>query len=125
MESNPYRKAIEVLAERGHAKHELEEDDGTVCALGALSCALTGSARGAVYTELASSSQPGPHHGYVVPLADVILEQFPDRVLEGLASHRPTFQPAVVANFNDHPLTTVDEVVLVLEKAAVRQDELV
>lgn len=47
-------------------------------------------------------------------LGEIVLEQFPDRV----------FYENFVG-FNDHSATTEDEVVMVLEKAAVKFDEMV
>lgn len=52
-------------------------------------------------------------------LASVIGEHYPDRVNEQL------FPDSVVWLFNDHADTTVDEVRMVLEKAAIRYDEAV
>lgn len=122
---NPYRKAIEVLAERGHTKHATSDENG-VCALGALSCALTGSAEEARFGSKSWSNGYAPafEHDFAVPLAKTVLEQFPDRVNEVVDTGRPNYEPAIIANFNDHPSTTVDDVVLVLEKTAIRQDEL-
>jgi len=52
-------------------------------------------------------------------LNDVVIEQFPDRTYDlGIRSYHS------VVKFNDHPDTTEDDVVAVLEKAAVKYDEL-
>lgn len=91
---NPHRKAIEVLAERGWTKGTLEDANG-VCIIGACLHAYR-------FFELS-------------PIRDVVEEQYPERV------KRPGFSP--VAAFNDHPDTTLEDVILVLEKAAARFDE--
>ncbi len=58
------------------------------------------------------------------PLFDVMdkiaVEQYPDRVTEPGDSHTGI---RLFAQFNDHPETTKDEVVAVMEKAAVAWEE--
>ena len=36
------RKAADIMKKRGHAKHELQDDKGRVCLLGALAAAVSG-----------------------------------------------------------------------------------
>lgn len=56
----------------------------------------------------------------VTTVAEVIKEQFPDRLRESTPIHQI---PCFVPSFNDHEDTTLSDVVLVLEKAAVKLDE--
>lgn len=52
-------------------------------------------------------------------VAAVIREQYPERTMDRL------FHEQVLFRFNDHPDTTVEDVILVLTKASVRRDEVV
>lgn len=49
---------------------------------------------------------------------EVAIEQYPDRI-----PFRNEEADRAFAQFNDHPATTEDEVIAVMEKAAVRWDE--
>lgn len=53
-------------------------------------------------------------------MTEVANEQYPERTRDpyGVTSGDPSF-----ASFNDHPSTTEDDVIAVMEKAAVRWDE--
>jgi hypothetical protein len=51
-------------------------------------------------------------------VSDIIKEQFPERV--GTSHMLPSY---VIPAFNDHEYTTHDDVILVLEKAAIQCDE--
>lgn len=51
-------------------------------------------------------------------MTEVVREQYPERLDGPEISSIPPF-----AKFNDHPHTTEDDVVAVMEKAAVRLDE--
>jgi hypothetical protein len=99
------RQAVEVLRARGHCKNVLRDEEGRVCLVGAL-CAVTGY-RHATWMDF------GP------AVRAVVREQFPDRVSP--ESHPDLFWEAV--QFNNHPDTTADEVIAVLEKAAARLEE--
>jgi hypothetical protein len=112
------RKAIEVLAERGWNQGGLVGAGGRVCALGALSIACYGNPH--LDTEgMTHSARTSAHQAMGeawLQAADVVKEQFPERVV-GVGTDLP------LARFNDHPDTTLDDVILVLEKAAVRAEE--
>jgi hypothetical protein len=51
-------------------------------------------------------------------LAEVIQEQYPDRALINVPAGF-----GVVVDFNDHPDTTLDDILLVLDKAARKAEE--
>lgn len=103
--------AIDILRRGGWTKNTFTDEGGRHCLQGALH-----EAHGLrpfderhvglpVSEELASD---------VRLVNEVIHAQFPERA-GGVG----------VSRFNDHPSTTVDDVVRVMEKAAVRRDELV
>jgi hypothetical protein len=52
-------------------------------------------------------------------VAEIIKEQFPDRLR---SSHR-LYPSSIIPTFNDHPNTTLEDVQLVLRKAAIQCDE--
>lgn len=97
---NPEREAIAVLAERGWCKRAFEDDAGRVCLGGAVNHTESVNVVGVI--------------DWVNNLRSVIAEQFSDRTLTG-----------GLFAFNDHSDTTIDDVILVLEKAAIRRDEAV
>jgi hypothetical protein len=101
------RAAAEIIRVRGHCKGRLEDDEGRVCLAGALLVARHESAK--------MTNQPWPvEFGDVDPvLTAVTREQFPDRSL-GIGAY---------VTFNNHPDTTPEEVIGVLEKAAARLEE--
>ncbi|MDP9387867.1 MAG: hypothetical protein M3Q48_08040 [Actinomycetota bacterium] len=107
---NKIRQAIDVLAARGWTKGVFTDLSGRHCLQGALYeahgvCPLRrGSVVGPLPSELAAD---------VRLVNEVVEANYPER-----------FGGVGVSRFNDHPETTVDDVVLVLEKAAVRRDEL-
>lgn len=106
---NRIREAIEVLARSGWAKNAFRDEAGRHCLQGAL-------------YEAHGLEAPGAEHAHrpvnaafstdIRLLNRVIEEQYPDRV--GAVG---------VSRFNDHPDTTLDDVVTVLEKAALLRDE--
>jgi hypothetical protein len=55
-------------------------------------------------------------------IAEVVAEQYPERV--GRTPWGPVKGVAGVMQFNDHPDTTEDDVIAVLEKASNRYDEI-
>lgn len=113
---NIIRQAMKVLATRGLAKWTaLDETTGQVCAGGALSIALTG--------------QPWEAWGgrsdfdkSMELIGEVACEQFPDRMDLKTWNSRMRTQAQVI---NNHPETTLEDMLLVLDKASVRYDEFV
>ena len=101
--TNHIRSAIAVLARTGWTKHAFTDDNGQHCLQGALYDAY-GLCPSRVTGELAAD---------VRLLNQTIEEQYPER-----------FGAVGISRFNDHPETTLEDVIRVLEKAAVRKDEL-
>ncbi len=107
--TNTIREAIRVLSRTGWTKDAFTDDSGRHCLQGALYeayglCALDSRGVGVrLSRELAED---------VRLVNDVIEAQFPER-----------FGGIGVSRFNDHPDTTIEDVVRVMEKAAVRKDE--
>ncbi len=97
------------MSRSGWTKNAFTDESGRHCLQGALYeahgiCAVDGGQVGRpVDGELA---------GDVGLVNEVIREQFPER-----------FGGVGASRFNDHPHTTVDDVIAVMEKAAVRKDE--
>lgn len=108
--ANRIREAIEVLARRGWAQGSFTDETGRHCVQGALYEAHGCQPRRHGYLSH-TSTDPGL-------AADVRL------VNETIATEYPERVGAVgVSRFNDHPDTTIDDVVRVLEKSAARRDE--
>lgn len=106
---NRIREAIGILARTGWTKETFTDESGRHCLQGALSEAHGLPTGSATCTGMAVSG------GLAADLRlvnHVIEEQYPERV-GGVG----------VSRFNDHPDTTLDDVVRVLEKAAIRRDE--
>lgn len=108
--ANRIREAIEVLARRGWTKDSFTDTDGRHCMQGALyeahgvnMIACSSPVRLAVEGDLASD---------MALLNAIVQSEYPDR-----------FGAVGTSRFNDHPETTIDDVVRVMEKAAVRRDE--
>ena len=107
--TNRIREAIRVLARTGWTKDAFTDESGRHCLQGALYEAHC--------LEGPTHEQLGGPLGEEL-MADMTLvnetvrAQFPDRV-GGVGASR----------FNDHPETTLGDVITVLEKAAVRKDE--
>lgn len=109
---NRIREAISVLARRGWTKDAFTDGDGRHCLQGAL------------YEAYGVNASDCAHHmrlrlaGELAAdmrlVNDIVASEYPDR-----------FGGVGASRFNDHPETTVDDVVRVLEKAAVRRDELI
>lgn len=106
---NRIRDAIEVLARRGWTKETFTDDDGRHCLQGALY-----EAHGVTVTTCSSVrlALAGPMADDMRLVNEVVRDQYPER-----------FGAVGASWFNDHPETTVDDVVRVLEKAAARRDE--
>lgn len=107
--TNTIREAMRVLGRAGWTKDAFTDESGRHCLQGALyeahgTCAVDDQQVGRPVTgELARDLRL---------VNEVIRDQFPERA-GGVGASR----------FNDHPQTTVDDVIAVLEKAAVRKDE--
>ena len=106
---NTIREAIAVLARSGWTKGTFRDESSRRCLQGALyeahglQPACERPMNGALSAELAAD----------VRLVNHILEaQYPER-----------FGAVGISRFNDHPETTIDDVVRVLEKAAVQKEE--
>lgn len=99
---NPFLEALKVLDERGWYQGSLEGPDGSVCMYGALRVALHGEVMGV---------QEGKHPpGFYVLLRTVL----GNGLIEGRS----------VAEWNDDPLRTEEDVRLKLKEMAVRWEEL-
>lgn len=107
--TNTIREAIRVLSRAGWAQNAFVDRAGRRCLQGSLYEAY--------------GQCPFDERGVGLPLDrqlagdlrlvnEVIAAEFPERV-GGVG----------VSRFNDHPDTTLDDVVLVMEKAAIRKDE--
>ena len=94
--ANRIRDAIEVLARRGWTQGTFTDEGGRHCLQGA----LTGTG-----TDLSLAAD-------IRLVNETIAAEYPERV--GAVG---------VSRFNDHPETTIDDVVRVLEKSAIRRDE--
>lgn len=104
--SNKIREGIEVLAEYGWRKNAFGNAKNGFCILGAVRETMGGQM---FCHNIFNTNEHST-------LRDVILEQFPDRV-------NPLSD--VVPNFNDHDSTKIEDVILVMEKAAIKMDEVV
>ena len=93
--ANTYRKIKEVIHERGWIKGGRQDEEGHVCLVGA-----------AVHLGLS-----GHRFEHDPLLLSIIHEQFPDR--------RSDWIPG----FNDWSSTTLDDINMILDKAAVRAEE--
>lgn len=107
--TNTIREAIKVLSRTGWTKDSFTDQGGRHCLQGAL------------YESHGLRPFDGRQVG--VPLSrelvddvrlvnEVVEDQFPERV-GGVG----------VSRFNDHPQTTLEDVIRVMEKAAIRKDE--
>ncbi len=109
--TNRIRSAIDVLVRRGWTKDAFTDEAGRHCLQGALYEAHR--------LALPVENQPGrPVPARLAEdlrlVNEVIDAQYPDR-----------FGGVGASRFNDHPETTLADVLRVLEKAAVKRDELV
>lgn len=107
--TNTIREALRVLARGGWTKDTFADEAGRHCLQGALfeahgwsPLSRRGTGR-ALAGELAAD---------VRLVNEVIAAQFPER-----------FGGVGASRFNDHPDTVLDDVVAVMEKAAVRKEE--
>ena len=107
--TNTIREAIRVLSRAGWAKDAFTDASGRHCIQGALYeayglCPFDGRQIALPLTSAMADD--------VRLVNEVISAQFPERT-GGVG----------VSRFNDHPDTTMDDVVSVMEKAAIRKDE--
>lgn len=107
--TNTIREAIRVLSRVGWAKDAFTDGAGRHCLQGALY-----EAHGIYPVDTRALGRPvsGELAADVRLVNDVIRDQFPERV-GGVG----------ISRFNDHPETTVEDVIRVMEKAAVRKEE--
>ena len=110
---NAVRQAIRVISDRGMAKGISKDADGRVCVGGAISIALSGHPSDWFSDDFSLAIQA---------VSDVAIEQYPER--------QQSFDYGLVApawwgaqTFNNHPATTSDELIRVMDKASVRLDE--
>lgn len=110
---NPIRKALENLPGHWH-QGSLGDGNGNYCGIGHLKLAMFGE-NGLDYSGMKGEGWVK----YAKIMNDVAGEQYPERAREfSDLSLGPSF-----AAFNDHPRTTEDEVITVMEKAAILVDE--
>ena len=103
---NPIREALKNLP--GHwYQGDMENEDGTAC------CGLGWLARAESNYNLSIMEKIDSGDF----MDKVAFEQYPDRAVD------PEGDLRYFAAFNDHPDTTEDEVIAVMEKAAIRWDE--
>jgi hypothetical protein len=104
-------EALDILQERGLAKRKLiDPDTGAVCARGALLMATTGTLNMGYYAQCASDDRI---------LGETARELFRGRVRD-MDAVGLQFD---IVDFNNHPDTTLADMVQVFEKTAIRGDE--
>ncbi len=107
--TNTIREAIRVLSRAGWTKDAFTDSSGRHCLQGAL------------YESHGLRPFDGRHMGLALTseMADDVR-----LVIEVIGTEFPERTGGVgVSSFNDHPETTMEDVVRVMEKAAVRKDE--
>lgn len=100
-------KAAQALAEKGHCKGNFGDDEGRMCAVGAIRYAVSGS-RG-VY--LASLSRPGDRE-----LTDLAIQLLGKEIESRVDTPQGYYD--YVPLFNDRPSTTGEDVILMMKRAA-------
>lgn len=108
--ANRIREAIEVLARRGWTQGTFTDVSGAHCLQGALYEAHGCQPR--LQGHLTGTSTSPSLAADLRLVNETIAAEYPERV--GAVG---------VSRFNDHPETTIDDVVRVLEKSAIRRDE--
>lgn len=106
---NVYRTALDILRDKGWCKGELTDQNGGHCAIGAI------------------LAQNEDEEKWTSTLAQIVMDQYPDRVDLGCAEgHGERWVNwETVASFNNHSDTTFADVERVFEKGALRVDEVV
>ncbi len=107
--TNTIREAIDVLARGGWTKEAFTDEAGRHCLQGAL---YEAHGLRAVGDGQVGRPVSGELANDVRLVNQVIWDQFPERA--GAVG---------ISRFNDHPETTVDDVIRVMEKAAIRKNE--
>lgn len=102
---NSIREASKVI-QRGWIKGQSSDGQGKFCMSGAMYCVTAGG---------------DAFQHAVKALDEVVLEQFPDRV--HIVDGRNLLGMATIC-FNDNAETTKEEVLAVMEKAAIKLDEI-
>lgn len=97
---NPYRAVAERLEQRGWLQGTSGPEEGPNCLMAA--------------NRLTNGKDQDQIRKFVNDVRPIIVEQFPERV---------AFECFGVAQFNDHPNTTFEDVILVLDKAALQFEE--
>ncbi len=107
--TNTIHEAIRVLTSKGWAKDTFTDGAGRHCLQGALF-----EAHGFLSMDTRNVGRPvaGELAADIRLVNEVVRDQFPERV-GGVG----------ISRFNDHPETTMEDVLRVMEKAAVRKDE--
>lgn len=105
-------EALDIMRDGGHTKG-VWYDGSSHCLVGAVSKAHRG-----IDQAMALDRQPTAMPGDLDSLAMVARELFPERIKYSRESW------SILAEFNDDRSTTVDDAALVLEKAAIRSDEI-
>ncbi len=101
------RTAAELIRRQGHCKGAAVDRQGRLCLMGALAAAITD-----LYMTSSGVFTPRSRDAVKEAAAAVIAAQFPERyVISSRAG-------VATVKFNDHPDTTAEEVIAVLEKAA-------
>jgi hypothetical protein len=112
---NPISEAAKNLPGRWH-KGDLHSGENS-CGLGHLINAVVGEEH-ADWQDLHLKRAVEEFNKANSMMVKVAVEQYPDRTI-GVGAYPQSF-----ASFNDHPDTTESDVVAVMEKAAVKWDEL-
>lgn len=103
------RDAMDLLREHGHCKFLLYDDAGRMCLVGALNLAHAETKYGVFF------NKQRPHLANI--LLQVTEEQHPDR-FSGWDDYGAGY-----VWFNNHPDTTLEDVLSVMDKTAVLLDE--
>lgn len=109
MNGNNLREAAYLIRRNGHVQGSFHEAGGGYCALGAIRSAMQMDALSAIH-----------YTAEAIALARVIREQYPDRVHY---SGRGNETFVTVTTFNDHIDTEPEDVLAMMDKAAVQMDE--
>lgn len=109
---NPFQQAKEAIQAKGHIKEDFATDDG-YCVMGAYNVVVE-------YNDEFRDDRTKKRVRDLRILGDICKEQYPDR----MPFPQPTHGEAIIG-FNDHPKTTEQDIYTVLDKAAMRLEEMV